>query len=52
MKLSYPNSLEGRAPARPVGRPRDRLGVLSLSNGEPNPPTVDRRPALIERRYS
>jgi len=31
-------NVEGRAPARPVGQPRDRLGVLSASNGEPNPP--------------
>jgi exosortase len=35
-------SSEGRAPARPssppASRPRDRLGVLSLSNGELGPP--------------
>ncbi|HWA28598.1 MAG TPA: ATP-dependent RNA helicase HrpA [Lacunisphaera sp.] len=32
--------LEGRAPARPVGQPVDRLGVLGLPNGESDPPTL------------
>jgi ATP-dependent helicase HrpA len=32
--------MEGRAPARPVGQPRDGLGDLSLSNGEPHAPAL------------